>query len=280
MSILNYPRIHFKGTCLVNPATGNNDDVSINIDTVNVALQPGLAARSDADIRAWMMSGVEAISPINNQKFWYLRSAWNYFGNMSVTFSNAAVTAVVGRDGKTSTSDSIIGQTIELLGTAPALAAQSNLGVPIVSSPAVICDLDPLGTSLTQIFIGGLSLGDGRIGFSATFDTRAFARWVLWRNVGTYQGEQNFPAQELSGNSRFPALPWCSTHPRHRRCSATYRMSSRRIRESLSSFVSTWSSRASTMCSSSRSSRKSNTNEIRPKRSWWEQSAFGSTASL
>lgn len=74
MSVLSYPRIHFKGKCLVNPATGNNDDVSVNIDTVNAALLPPLAALTDADARAWMMSGVQAVSPVNKQIFWYLHS--------------------------------------------------------------------------------------------------------------------------------------------------------------------------------------------------------------
>ena len=192
MSVLSYPRIHFKGKCLVNPATGNNDDVSVNIDTVNAALLPPLAALTDADARAWMMSGVQAVSPVNKQIFWYLRGAWNYYGDMSVTFSNTAVTAAVGNDGKVSTSDPIVGQAINLLGSTASYTAESAVSDSVASAPAVICDLDPLGTALTQIFVGGLTLGDDRLGFRAAQDSRAFARWVLWRNASTYQGEQNF----------------------------------------------------------------------------------------
>ena len=152
---------------------------------MNAALLPPLAALTDADARAWMMSGVQAVSPVNKQIFWYLHGAWNYYGDMSVTFSNTAVTAAVGNDGKVSTSDPIVGQAINLLGSTASYTAESAVSDSVASAPAVICDLDPLGTALTQIFVGGLTLGDDRLGFRAAQDSRAFARWVLWRNAST-----------------------------------------------------------------------------------------------
>ena len=51
MSILSYPRIHFRGTITLNAATANDDDVVVAIDRERVKLLPVLANRTDAD--AW-----------------------------------------------------------------------------------------------------------------------------------------------------------------------------------------------------------------------------------
>jgi hypothetical protein len=203
MSILAYPRIHFKGKCSVNPPTGNNDDVVVNIDSVNVRLGDFLQSLSDDEARAWMMEGFQAVHPQNGQLHWYLKSGWNYFGDGSLRFVDVAVTTVTGPDGTTGSLDKIVGQSVEVLGSpgqpnsfAAPLPAASDRNASDSSDlpPAMICDLDPLGTALTQLFIGRFVLGDTTFGLEATYDTLAFGRWVMWRNATVYQGEQNYPA--------------------------------------------------------------------------------------
>jgi len=205
MSVLSYPRIHMKGKCLVSPATGNNDDVGINIDVVNAALLPSLAAfENDDDALAWMMGRFPAVGPDKVTIHTYLRSGWNYFGTMRTEFQDVVVTSVVGLDGKVNTQDPVVGKGIELLISSPTQekfrdqekfvseAFKARVSLFGKATP-VVCDVDPMGSAMAQLFVGGLSLGDDSLGFNAQHDTRAFSRWVLFRNASTYQGEQFFP---------------------------------------------------------------------------------------
>lgn len=187
MSVLAYPRIHFKGKCSINPATGNNNDVQINLDDVNVALSAQFQNLSDEEARGWMMEGVQAIHPTNKKLHWYLKSGWNYYGDMSFQFSDAAVTAVTLKNGRTNTSDPIVGKPVHLLGSAETV---HEFGRPL----PVLCDVDPQGSALTQLFLGQFLVGESPLRLVATRNTRAFSRWVLWRNTAIYEGEQNFPA--------------------------------------------------------------------------------------
>jgi len=179
MSVLGYPRIHFKGRCLLNPATGNNDDVTVNLDTANVQLYPALAAMSDAEARSWLMEGVQCISVINQQVHTYLRCGWNYFGDMGFEFAGVSVVSAVGADGRWNDSDPVVGQPVWILGSG-------------LARKAVICDLDPIGTVFAQIFAGGVQVGDDRVDLLGRHDTRAHSHWVIFRNASTYPGEQNF----------------------------------------------------------------------------------------
>ena len=85
MSVLAYPRIHFRGRCLINAPTANNDDVVVNLDETNIRLEPELEAlKDDPDIRRFLMQGRIAISPINDKAHRYLRGGWNYLGDSTV----------------------------------------------------------------------------------------------------------------------------------------------------------------------------------------------------
>jgi hypothetical protein len=178
MSVLAYPRIHFQGKCLINAATGNNDDVMDNVDSVNVRLLPPLNDLSDAAARAWLIEGVPAISPINQKLFTYVRSGWDYFGDLSVQFQDTTVCSVVGTDGRRSRRDPIVGEPVQIVGSH--------------GTKPVICAVDSTGAAAAQIIVGGFVLGDDELGLSATYETRAFNRWIVWRNAQVYQGEQNF----------------------------------------------------------------------------------------
>jgi len=184
MSILKYPRIHFRGTFTVNPATADNDDVAVAIDRANVQLLPPIATMSTADALAWLTTGVPAISIINQQIFTYLRGGWNPFGDMTTEFVDVRVCSTTGSDGNLNTIDPLVGSWLAIDGT---------LGVNEPRSKPKLCDLDPCGTALTQLFLGLFRIGDSTLGLKATCDRKAFGRWVAFRNVLTYPGEQNFP---------------------------------------------------------------------------------------
>jgi hypothetical protein len=186
MSVLDYPRIHFKGCCWVNPATGNNNTVTVNLDTVNVALAQPLLGMSDAEARAWMIESFQAKNTINNGLFWYVKGGWNYYGDMSFKLEDVVVTAVTALDGSSDPDDDLIGEPVEIRGTPFPDDEEKD-------SWAVVCDLDPMGALLTQLFLGQFSVGSSSLGLSATCDLRAFGRWVIWRNSTIYNGEQNFP---------------------------------------------------------------------------------------
>ncbi|QEH34850.1 Violacein biosynthesis protein VioB [Aquisphaera giovannonii] len=184
MSVLGYPRIHFRGRCSVNAATGDNDDVRIGINPDAVALEPALAAMSDRAAMSWMMEGVRAIQPECNEVRWYLKGGWNYFGDLTFKLLDARVNAAVGPDGVASSADPIVGEDVAILGSP---SEDGHIG-----PTAKVCDADPTGSWLTQLFLGHLSVGGEHLGISATHDARAFARWVGWRNAVRYKGEQNF----------------------------------------------------------------------------------------
>ncbi len=52
--------------------------------------------------------------------------------------------------------------------------------------------MDPAGSAVTQLFVCGLSLGDTKTGLLAEHDTRAYSRWIMFRNASVYPGEQNY----------------------------------------------------------------------------------------
>jgi hypothetical protein len=198
MSVLDYPRIHFNGRCLINAATGNSNAVAVNIDTANVVLGPDLIHRSDQEGRAWMMEGFRAKHPLNNHYRWYLNSGWNYFGDLSFEFKDVTVCGVTRTDGTSPRHDALIGQPVAILGSRSDADSDRD-------SSAVLCDVDPTNPVLTQLFLGEFSVGDDALGLTTTQDLRAFSRWVGWRNATVYQGEQNFAGAGATWQFAIPA---------------------------------------------------------------------------
>jgi hypothetical protein len=178
MSVLAFPRIHFRGTCLINPPTGNNNDVRINLDEANVALRPELVRLTDDEVRQWLFDTIPAVSPINGMEFPYLRSGWNPYGTGTVEFPNLIVCAAIAGPGKRVTNDPLIGLPVRIAGSD--------------TFPAIICDVDPSASVASQLFVGKVSIGDPQVGLKALHDTRAHSRWVLYRNASVYTGEQNY----------------------------------------------------------------------------------------
>lgn len=185
MSILSYPRIHFRGAILLNAATANDDDVIVAIDRERVKLLPALADRTDADALAWLTMGVPATSIINGSTFQYLRSGWNPFGDLTAQFVDVRVCSTTDSDGILRPNDALVGSWLGLMGS-PGDADDPP-------SKPKLCDLDPCGTVNCQLILGGFWIGNTKLGLVATCDRKAFGRWVSFRNATKYPGEQNYP---------------------------------------------------------------------------------------
>jgi hypothetical protein len=180
MSYLIGPRINFKGAFKTNPCTANNDDVMVALDPVSQQLQLDALGMSDNEAREWLKEPITRLrSPPGGELALYVRAGWNYYGDHSTSFQRAQVTTVSSGSGPVS-GDPLIGTSVYILGSREHTAP-------------VIVDLDPIGLTSTQIYLGGFQLGNAQAGLSARSDVRAYSRWLAFnRVVGPYTGEQNF----------------------------------------------------------------------------------------
>lgn len=149
MSIYNGKRINFYGGYSTNVCTTNNNDIVTLIDPVNTVLKEPYLSQTDAQVQA------DLISPVNMQREGDRNqranvapeASWNYYGDMTTIFENAKISSY-GAPGKVSEDTTLANLPIYLLGSSQ------------YSSPMMI-DVDPTGTSGTQIFNGGIQIGDG-----------------------------------------------------------------------------------------------------------------------
>jgi len=193
VSVLSFPRINFRGVFRTNPCTSNNDDVMPRVvDRDTDTLGSTLAGMSDNQIEAYLREQVAMSnnppSPQNPNPtcLAFIRAGWNLYGDFTTALEDTVVTSVVyGPDPKdhvtSATQDSLIGRPVQLLG--------SVTNDPARRGTAMLCDLDPTGLVTTQMWVGGLQIGDIVI----DHDTRAFQNWLNFNStVGGYNGEQNF----------------------------------------------------------------------------------------
>ncbi len=199
MSILDYPRINFRGVFRTNPCTANNDDVmpaivERDIDSLGVTL----AGMTDDQIFAYLRQQVTMSNSNINGCSTFIRSGWNLYGDHFTAFDDTVVTSVVtgpqaADQSTTAAQDPLVGQTVMVLG--------SVTGDPARRGDPILCDLDSTGLVTTQLWIGGLQVGSGgpsgtdasKIVTQINYDTRGFQNWLNFMStVGSYGGEQNF----------------------------------------------------------------------------------------
>ena len=193
MSVLSFPRINFRGIFRTNPCTSNNDDVlPYAVDRDADTLGADLAGMTDAQITAFLRQQViMSNDPPSEQNqnppcINFIRAGWNLYGDFATSFENAAVTSVIhgpspSQRSTSPSQDPLVGGAVQLLG--------SPSQDPARRGSAMICDLDPTGLVTTQLWVGGLQIGDTII----DYDTRAFQNWLNFSStVGPYTGEQNF----------------------------------------------------------------------------------------
>jgi hypothetical protein len=214
MSVLSFPRLNFRGTFRTNPCTSNNDDVMPSVVDRDVdTLGATLAGMTDAQIGAYLREQVSmSNSPPSPQDptpacINFIRAGWNLYGDFTTAFDDTLITSVVygpalSQRMTTPAQDPLVGQPVQLLGTVT--------DDPARRGSAMICDLDPTGLVTTQLWVGGLQIGDTTI----DHDTRAFQNWLNFAStVGPYGGEQNFVGIGCTWQFTMPvqALPAADT---------------------------------------------------------------------
>ena len=171
MSLFDYPRIHFKGTIQLNPATANNDDYAQQpgaavlpasygpyageilglIDSKSV--QARTYGMSDPDFIAWVQKTHEF--DVAGSSKCKLPAEWNYYGDMESEIVNAAIIGVQ------------IGPGLVHSAVSPAVPATAVIGAT-VKYAGHITDVNSEGSPpATQFFVDSLTLQNG----AATFLT-------------------------------------------------------------------------------------------------------------
>jgi len=183
MSVLDRPRLLFKGTMSVSTPTANNNNYDLVLDPDNVALFPKFAAMSDDAFREAMRKLVIKNLTIINEGFEeVLESNWDYYGENSVVLQDTVVTGYDPPSGaRVTAGDPIIGAPVGFFG--------NKWGDD--RGPAIIVDNDPTGDISSQMFIDQVTIGGGAAGASITAETteaarvpRTYSRWLdLLRNM-------------------------------------------------------------------------------------------------
>ena len=153
MSVLSLPRINFLGACDWNPNTVNNSPTVYDESTAEPVKQKGIPF--DGFVR-WLIQFNEAAKGPNG--------SWNVYGDHSATFVNATVKTC---QPSPAVHDPLIGKSIQIVGN---MRGKS-------STPARLVDVDPYGSTTSQIFYDTFSVGDRTLGFSAHAACRMFSRW-------------------------------------------------------------------------------------------------------
>lgn len=206
MSILNFPRINFRGVFHTNPCTANNDDVmpDVVVRDQNI-LGKDLEGKTDEEIREYLREkvvmanyGDDLTKEHDPRCINFIRSGWNLYGDHFTSFQDTKITSIVlgeGRENRISSKDQdeLIDMPFKVLG--------SVTNDPLRRGDPILCDLDPTGLVTTQLFVGGIQFGSGgpsgvdpsQIALQINHDTRGFQDWLNFNStVGDYGGEQNF----------------------------------------------------------------------------------------
>lgn len=151
MSILNGPRLNFWGGIRTDVSLPNNSPtIPYNgneewplFDLTTSTLAPGAQSYTDEQLN-------DMINAPNGT--YYTAGGWNHYGQHVVDMQNALISSQ-GAPGGISTTGDLVGQPVYLLGSVDPVTGQGP-----VSGPMMV-DLDPSGTTTTQIFVGGLQIG-------------------------------------------------------------------------------------------------------------------------
>jgi len=182
MSVFDFPRIHVRGTHIVNTGTANNDSASpgeeLSITCNTERVQPELNGKTDKEYFKWMMERDES---------GLLRSQWNYFGDMSFKFIDVRVRSVQ------LSSNYFITQESE----------DSLIGSKLFLNHAIMCDTNPEGFDSTQIFSESLQINSPYAIKNGSFISRkpskATTRSLNWYRNVSYNGPFGLPPHGKDG---------------------------------------------------------------------------------
>ncbi|WP_025129391.1 hypothetical protein [Pseudomonas sp. PH1b] len=157
MSILNGPRLNFWGGIEANVSLPNNSP-TIPSDPSNPDSEETLSlfdlTTSTLYPQAEVYSDDELTQMINAPTgVYYTAGGWNHYGQHVVTLDKVAISSQ-GTPGNISTQGDLVGEPFYLLGSVDPVT-----GAAPVTGPMMV-DLDPTGTISSQIFLGGLQIGN------------------------------------------------------------------------------------------------------------------------
>lgn len=156
MSYLNGPRINFWGGGSTNVDTANNEEYSDLIDLANASVTTD---KTDQEIIDYLRQPADT----------FANSGWNYYGNHRVKLVGTEVSSC-GQPGSVLALGDLINEPVSLLGGLDPVTGTGPYGGP------VMVDLDPTSSQTTQIFAGGLQIGDTspklKINANAVSDSR------------------------------------------------------------------------------------------------------------
>ena len=150
MSHLNGPRINFWGGGSTNVDTANNEQYDesgsalINLSDASVT--------SDMSDEA-VINELRQTSTDSSGNPTYAKGGWNYYGDHQLKLMNATVSSS-GYPGEVSTRSDLVGMPVYLLGGVDPESGDGPYGGP------VMVDLDPSSGTTTQIYAGGLIVGN------------------------------------------------------------------------------------------------------------------------
>jgi hypothetical protein len=207
MSVLDVPRYSFTGVFYCNPSTANNDDVLPDV-VVRDTLTLGSSVRDRGDddqIRTYLFEAHQRNDPGEEACKLFLNAGWNPFGNHWCNFLGATIrSGVVGAGDDVAdvpADDPILGMPVKFLGS------KSEHGIP--AGDPVMVDMDATGLVTTQIFVGGLQIGDpAKGGVVIHADATAYQSWLNFNatvSLTPYGGEQNFVSIGCMMQLVFPA---------------------------------------------------------------------------
>lgn len=158
MSILNGPRLNFWGGISTDVSVPNNsatvpqgDQTGFKLfDPATSTIAPEAQSYTDEQLNE-KINTPSSTAPASG----YTQGGWNHYGQHVVELDTKISSQ--GNPGAISKQGDLVGQPVYLLGSLDPKTGQSS------SSGAMMVDLDPTSTVTTQIFVGGLQIGDSDI---------------------------------------------------------------------------------------------------------------------
>ncbi|MBN6714362.1 hypothetical protein [Pseudomonas capsici] len=155
MSILNGPRLNFWGGISTDVSVPNNsatldenNNTKFNLfDVTTSTIAPEAQPYTDEQLNE-KINAPSSSPPTTG----YTKGGWNHYGQHLVTMDTQISSQ--GNPGAINTSGDQIGQPVYLLGSLDPATGQSG------SSGPMMVDLDPTSMYTTQIFVGGLQIGN------------------------------------------------------------------------------------------------------------------------
>lgn len=150
MSYLNGPRINFWGGGSTNVDTANNEQYDEDrqqpiVDLINTTVTESM---TDEQVIDFLRSPATA-----KGNPYFVKGGWNFYGDHQFAFMQNKVSSA-GLPGAVSTEGSLIDLPVYLLGSLDPISGDGPYGGP------VMVDLDPTSSVTTQIYAGGLMVGN------------------------------------------------------------------------------------------------------------------------